>query len=139
MPQLSPRGTLVTLANTQDISTPVLNFVATPTPQSPVLSPNQQNLGARGLKVVIDVTALTGAAGITVTIQGYDCASWKYYSMLSSTNITAVGTTVLNLYPGAANTANLSVNDQLPEWWRLNLVLSGVGTITATVGGCYLM
>jgi len=49
--------------------------------------------------VVVDITAITGI--LTVTIQGVDQVSGKMFPLLSSAPLTAIGTTVLRVFPGA--------------------------------------
>ena len=90
----------------------------------------------RGIKLVIDVTAITGTGPtLTVTLQGYDNASGKAYTVLASAALNAVATTVLTVYPGAAVTANVSANDHLPATWDVKAVIAGTTpAVTATIG-----
>jgi len=138
MPMPVPKGTPVVGANTQDLAA-LQTFVAASSPGGPFPSADQGNWGASGIKVVIDVTAFTGAGAITVTLQGKDMASGKYYTILASAALGAVATTVLTVFPGAAVAANVSANDQLPENWRVSSSLTGAGTVTATVGACLML
>lgn len=106
---------------------------------SPANQADQTNPGWRGLKVVIDITANAGGLGsATVTIQGKDKASGKYYTILQSAALAAVATTVLTVFPGAAVAANLSANDQLPEVFRI-IAAGNANPITYTVGACGLI
>jgi len=95
---------------------------------------DQSNTNARGLHLVIDITAITGTPTLTVTIQGKDAVSGKYYTILASAALAAVATTVLRVYPGLAAAANLAVNDVLPRDWRVTYTIGG-GTpaVTATI------
>lgn len=99
-------------------------------------SADQVNAGFYGVKVVIDITAITGAgATLTVRIEGRDLASGKYFTMLSSAGLTAVGTTVLTVYPGLTNAANLVANDVLPKTWRVSYTIAGTTpSVTAKIG-----
>ena len=55
---------------------------------------DQTNHNGRGVKLVIDITAITGVgATLTVTVQGKDAASGKYYTILASTALAAAATT----------------------------------------------
>lgn len=96
------------------------------------VSADQQNLGRRGLKLVIDAPGGTGT--IQVTIQGKDLLSGKYYTILASAALAVGTTTVLTVYPGAPVAANLSANDVLPTTWRVSVVIA-TNPVTATVGG----
>lgn len=101
-----------------------------------VNSADQTNNGARGIKLVIDITAITGTTPtLTVTLQGKDAASGKYYTILASTALNAVATTVLTVFPGATASANVAANDMLPKTWRVITVIGGTGpSVTATIG-----
>lgn len=90
----------------------------------------------RGIKVVVDVTAITGTTPTyTVTIQGKDQASGKYFTLLASAALSATGTTVYTVYPGAPATANVSANDVLPKTFRVIDAIAGTTpAVTATVG-----
>lgn len=101
-----------------------------------VASADQVNSGCRGIKLVIDITAISGTSPtLTVTLQGKDTASGKYYTLLASAALNAVATTVLEVFPGAAVTANVSANSQLPRTWRVNTAIGGsTPSVTATIG-----
>src|SRR5512139_1903352 len=84
------------------------------------------NLSGKGVKVVVDITAITGTGPtLTVTLRGYDNASGKSFTLLASAALNAVATTVLTVYPGAAVTANLSANDHLTAQWDISAVIAG--------------
>ena len=91
------------------------------------------NYNARGLHLVIDATAVTATPSITVTIQGKDTHSGKYYTILASAAITAVSTTVLRVYPGLTAAANLVANDVLPRIWRVSVAAGDADSITYSV------
>lgn len=101
---------------------------------------DKTNTFARGIKVVIDVTVITGTTPtLTVTLQGKDVASGKYYPMLVSAAIGVTGTTVLMLFPGSTVTANVSANDGLPAVWRVIAAIAGTTpAVTATIGASLL-
>lgn len=103
-------------------------------------SADQVNLNGRGVKVVIDITALAGTTPtLTVTIQGKDPVSGKYFTILVSAALAAVATTVLTVYPGIVAAANVAANDALPRDWRISYAIGGsagqavTATITASV------
>src|SRR6478609_9279280 len=72
------------------------------------------NRGYRGIVVVFDMTAVVATPAITITIQGHDPESGKYWTILASTAIATAITTVLTVYPGIAATANVSASAVLP-------------------------
>lgn len=104
-----------------------------------VNSADQANSSARGVKVVVDITAITGTPTLTVTLQGKDPISGKYYTLLASAALSAVGTTVLTVYPGLTAAANLTANDVLPATWRVITAIGGTTpAVTATIAATLL-
>jgi hypothetical protein len=89
------------------------------------------NPRSRGLQLIIDITAITGTPTLTVTIQGKDPVSGKYYALLVSTALNAVATTVLRVYPGLTASNNLVASDIVPSTWRVSYVVAG-GTPVVT-------
>lgn len=104
-------------------------------------SADQSNPLHRGVKVVIDVTAIAGTTPtFTVTIRGKDPASGKYFTILASAALTATGTVVLTVYPGIAAVANVSASDVLPDTWRIETAIGGTTpTVTATISALKLI
>lgn len=94
------------------------------------------NAQARGVRVVIDITAITGTTPtLTVTIQSYDAASNTYNTLLASAALNATGVTELLVYPGAAATANISADAVLSPKWRIAYAIGGTTpAVTATIG-----
>lgn len=85
----------------------------------------ENQLGS-SLILVIDITALTGTTPtLTVTIQGKDPHSGKYYTILASAALNATGTTVLRVFPSATAAANLAANDIMPRIWRVSYAIGG--------------
>lgn len=97
---------------------------------------DQNNISGKGLKLVIDITAITGTGPtLTVTLQGKDVASGKYYTILASAALAATGTTVLTVHPGLTAAANVVANDILPKTWRVISAIGGTTpAVTATIG-----
>lgn len=95
-----------------------------------------ENLGSTGAHVVIDITAISGTSPTaTFTVEGKDEVSGKYYTILASAALTAVGTTVLKIYPGLTAAANSVANDIIPRVFRVTATLGGTSpSVTATVG-----
>lgn len=101
---------------------------------------DQTNVNARGVTVVVDITAITGTGPTyTVTIEGKDPVSGKYFTLLASAALSAVGTTVLTVYPGCAAAANSVANLPLPRTWRVRDTIGGTTpAVTATVSAITL-
>lgn len=97
------------------------------------------NYNAKGLHLVIDVTAIAATPSITVTIQGRDALSGQYYTILASAAIVAVGTTVLRVYPALVAAANLIANDILPRTWRVSVTAVDADSITYSVGASLIL
>lgn len=97
-------------------------------------SADQTNHNARGAHVIIDVTAITATPSITPKIQVKDPASAKYYDVLVGVAITAVGTTVIKVYPGIAASANAAASDILGRTWRVRVEHADADSITYSVG-----
>jgi hypothetical protein len=92
------------------------------------------NANARGVEVIVDVTAAPGVDTVTFTIQGKDATSGKYYTLLASAAVSAVGTTVLRVYPGTTAAANLVANLPVPRVWRVLATHSAATSFTYSVG-----
>lgn len=102
-------------------------------------SPDQVNHNARGLILVFDITAVPGVDTVTLTIQGKDETSGKYYTILAGAAQSAVGTVVMRVYPGLSATANLTANDVLPRNWRVNVAHSAATNFTYSVGAALIL
>lgn len=93
-------------------------------------SADQTNFNGRGAHIVIDVTLDPAAASITPVIEGKDALTGQYYEILRGAAITAVGTTVLKVYPGLTAAANAVANDILPRTWRLQMEVASADSMT---------
>jgi hypothetical protein len=100
---------------------------------------DRTNHNARGLILVIDVTAVPGTDTVTFTIQGKDPASGKYYTVLASAALVATGTVVLRVGPGLTAANNLVANDILPRTWRVITTHSAATNFTYSVGGILVL
>lgn len=90
-------------------------------------SSDLKNPVGSGIEVIVDVTVKTGSpTNIVMTISGIDPASGKAYTLLASAAITGVSTNVYRVFPGAAETANVSTNKFLPKNFRIAVVGTGV-------------
>ena len=99
-----------------------------------VASAAQVNYNARGVHVIINVSAYPAAASVVPTIQGYDPLSASYYDILTGAAIVATGYTVLKVYPGIGAIVNGAASDILPRNWRINMAHADADSITYSVG-----
>lgn len=132
-------GNVVPLAQpTHSVTTALLTHAAAGA--GAVNSDDQTNTRRRGLQLVIDITAITGTSPtLTVTIEGKDAVSGKYYTLLASAALSAAGTNVLRVYPGLTAAANTVANDVLPLTWRVKSVIGGTTpAVTATIAATLL-
>lgn len=89
--------------------------------------------GAQGITVVLDVTAVPGIDTVTLSIEGKDDVSGKYYTVLQAAARVATGTDVLNVAPGIAVTANQSASAQVPPVYRVKVTHSAGSNFTYSV------
>lgn len=69
--------------------------------------------GAQFLNVVLDMTTV-GTGSVTLTINGKDPASGKYYLLLSGAAVTTNSTNRYKVGPTVTASANVSAQDYLP-------------------------
>lgn len=91
------------------------------------------NYNARGIHVVLDMTVV-GTGSVTLTIQGKDEVSGKYYTILAGAAVTTNSTNVYKVYPGLPATANVSANDALPRTFRILVTADNANAATYSVG-----
>ncbi len=94
---------------------------------------DQINSDGSAVKVVFDMTAV-GTGSVTLTIQGKDLASGKYYTLLAGAAVITNVTNVYEVGPGCPATANVSANANLPRTWRVLLTANNANPTTYTVG-----
>ena len=125
----TPNAAPVSMTMAQDLGA-VLTGAAATASQNTADYPN----GAfRGIKAVLDMTTV-GTGSVTLTIQGKDAASGKYYTLLAGAAVVTNSTNVYTVFPGAPATANVSANDQLPKTWRVLVTANNANATTYTVG-----
>lgn len=91
------------------------------------------NYNARGLHLILNVSALAATPSITVSIQGKDAISGTYYNILTSAAITTTGINILKLYPGISAIPSQSASDILPRTWRVAVTNADADSITYSV------
>lgn len=98
--------------------------------------------GYKGVVLVLDITAASGTSPtLDVKIQRYDHAGAKWVDLVGGAfaQKTTTGTSDLTIYPGIAETANVSVSDVLSETWRAVATIAGTTpSFTFTLGACYI-
>ena len=98
-----------------------------------------ENKTFRGAKFVVDVTAISGSAEITVKIEGKDSVSEKTFTILESSAINATGTTVLTIHPGISDVANEKASDILPRNVKVTVTHANADSITYSVSALMVL
>jgi hypothetical protein len=101
-------------------------------------SADRTNSNGRGVHVVVDVTS-AGTGSITLTIQGKDALSGKYYTLLAGAAVTTNSTNIYKVFPGATAVANAAANDILPRTWRIDVTHNNANSITYSVGATVIV
>ena len=107
-------------------------------------SPAQTNYNARGVVIVLDVTAASGTGGLTVQIKAPDPVTTTGSNQLHNnpTAVTATGQTLYALYPGASTTGGVVANAfsmVLPRSWFLTVNHGDGSGYTYDVGYYYVV
>lgn len=98
------------------------------------------NFNHRGVRVRVNVTAITDTPSITVNIQEKDSISGNYITILTSAAIVATGQkTTLVVYPGCAAVANAVADQPLPRVWRVNVAHADADSITYSIDYTYVL
>ena len=98
-----------------------------------VTGPDIHQANADGVRVILDVTVDPAAASITVSIQGKDPISGKYYTLLGGAAVAAVGTNVYTIYPSITAVANVSAPNVLPSIFRINVAVADTDSMTYSI------
>ena len=102
----------------------------------------RNDVGAKGIHLVLDITAASGTTPtLDVKLQRFDETSGKYVDLPSAAfaQKTGVGTADLTVYPGIAETANVSVSDVLSENLKAVWTIGGTTpSFTFSLGGTLL-
>ena len=104
-------------------------------------SADQLNVNAKGIQLGLNITAASGTGPtITVFIEGKDFASGAYYTLFTSSALSATaGFTLISMYPSLTPAANVAAQ-VLPRIWRARAVFGGVTpAITATIGASVIL
>lgn len=96
------------------------------------------NINAKGVRLFINVTAVTADPSVVFTLEVKDPISSTYTAILTSAAITGTGHTVLTAYPGATAAANVTVSMPLSRTWRVTATHADSDSITYSVGYSYI-
>lgn len=91
---------------------------------------------ADGVRVIVDVTAQTATPAVTVTIQGKDVVSGKYYDLLvgtAITDVTGLGVYTYTVYPHINTVAGVSASNVLPGIFRIKTTVGDTDSMTYAV------
>lgn len=91
------------------------------------------NLLGTNLVVILDMT-IVGTGSVTVTINGKDSASGKYYNLLTGAAITTNSTNRYIVGSNATAVANSAAKDYLPPVFQIVVTANNANTATYTVG-----
>jgi len=130
-------ATFADLAFPQNLGKTIFPSAARTSTAYPLVSADQVNNSGNGVHCVLDTTAYTSGT-LTLTLQGKDPASLKYYTLLSGAAVVSISTNVYKVFPGATVTANVSANDKLPTIWRVSIAGGSTPVSTNSVG-CLVM
>lgn len=87
-----------------------------------------ETIGARGMLLLFDCTAVTGGGTLDAKVQVETFkGSGRYYDLDGALIAQIVGATqkLLEIYPGIAESANKKVSVVLPSRWRLVFTVGG--------------
>lgn len=92
------------------------------------------NYNARGIQVILDMTNVAASPSVTVSINGKDPVSGKYYLLLQGAAVTTAVTNVYTVYPGVTATANVSASQVLPRTFQIVVTANNSNSGTYSVG-----
>lgn len=97
-------------------------------------SSDVSNYHNRGAYIYVNVTSITTTPIITVQVQGKEPVGNTYFTIAEFIPISAVGSAVFQVYPGADYIEGIAVSASLPRTWRVNVVHADADSITYSVG-----
>jgi len=89
----------------------------------------------KGVRVYLVTTAEAGTSTLDLKVQSYNAASGTFVDIpgASLAQMSATGTGTLTIYPGIAETANVSVSDAVGRRIRIVVTLGGT-SFTGSIG-----
>lgn len=91
------------------------------------------NAMGKGIQVFTDLTVLGASSTVTVTIQGKDPVSGKFFTLLAGTAISTVSSQMLTVYPGLTAAAGSVATQVVPRSIRISVAVA-VAASTFSVG-----
>jgi hypothetical protein len=130
---MAKTGTAVMYSNNREVSTPtsttVFELLERTETVSSVLKPNPGN--HRGVRLYIEVTDDgDDSPSVVFTVQVENHRTGTYYTVLTSAAITAVGNTMLEVYPDGGVTANVRANFHIGRGFRVTATHGDSDAIT---------
>lgn len=96
-------------------------------------SPDYTNLSCTGAILVLDITT-PGTGSITLSVDGKDPVSGKYYNIITGNPETTTVTRVYRIHIGLTASANATVNDALPKTFRVVVTHNNSNAIVYSLG-----
>lgn len=102
-----------------------------------------ENKYARGVTLFLNITTADGTnETLDVKVQAKDPVSGEYIDILNESfaQKTATGTSMITIFPGLVETANVAVSGAMPRTWRVRATVGSTnsdGSFTFSMGGCY--
>lgn len=98
------------------------------------------NYNARGIIVMMNVTAASGTGGLTLKIEGVDLTGVMLYTILvAAAPVTAIGLYVYRVYPGLTPVAGLTVNDVLPRMHKVSVAVGDASSYTYSLAANFIL
>lgn len=93
----------------------------------------QNAFGAAFITVILDMTVV-GTGSVTVTINGKDPASNKYYLLLTGAAVVTNSTNIYSVGPGLPVTSNISASGHIPPVFQIVVTANNANSATYSVG-----
>lgn len=100
------------------------------------------NYNGKGVRVILNVSAAAGTAGVAVQIRGKDSISGSYYQLNATPTAVTTGLKVYDVVPSAESAANgitQATNAFLPRYWNVNVVNTDNQLYTYSVSAVVLL
>jgi len=123
---------------------PEVTLLASAARTTTTVSPTQTNYNARGVMLVLDVSAITDTPSIQVVVQVIDAVSNDYEAILRGGAVTTVSLNSYVIYPGGISTAGggdvvLVAILPLPRAWRVTVTHADADPITYSLTAHYIL
>lgn len=105
-------------------------------------SSDQINYNAKGAIIFFDITAVPLVDTVTLSVEGKDPVSGKYFTLLEGSALSTTGQRLYAIYPGVADTdTKFDAFEEMPmpRTWRVTVTHSGIGSFTYSVGAAMIL